>query len=87
MGAHDGVFQRPCFQGRRIPGFLAFIFHAVNGIRLVIVELACGIGRPHVPAYPYTNSTMRQRPFVVAVMILAALLMITGGVDFYFMLN
>ncbi|NLT68756.1 MAG: hypothetical protein GXX84_19360 [Acidobacteria bacterium] len=80
-------FNAPVFKAGEFLVFLAFIFHAVNGIRLVIVELACGIGRPHVPAYPYTNSTMRQRPFVVAVMILAALLMITGGVDFYFMLN
>jgi succinate dehydrogenase / fumarate reductase cytochrome b subunit len=64
--------------------FLAFAYHAINGIRLILVELSYMIGKPGLPSYPYDNSTLRQKPLFVAVMVIAALIMIIGGVDFYF---
>jgi len=35
--------------------FMAFAFHAANGVRLVLVELGWGIGNPIEPVYPYRD--------------------------------
>jgi succinate dehydrogenase / fumarate reductase cytochrome b subunit len=63
--------------------FLAFAFHAVNGIRLVLVELGVGVGRPIEPVYPYRTSIHVQRPLAVGAMILAAALAVLGGLDIF----
>ncbi len=55
----------------------------VNGIRLVIIELGYMLGKPGLPAYPYSYSTLRQKPLFVVVMLIAAALMIIGGANFY----
>lgn len=80
-------FGKPTFKIGEFLVFLAFIYHAINGIRLVLVELGFLIGKPGLPAYPYSYSTLRQRPLFVAVMVIAAVLMIIGGADFYFMVK
>jgi succinate dehydrogenase / fumarate reductase cytochrome b subunit len=62
--------------------FAAFAFHAVNGIRLVLVELGIGIGRPIEPVYPYRTSVDVQRPLAIGVMVVAAVLVLIGGMGF-----
>jgi succinate dehydrogenase / fumarate reductase cytochrome b subunit len=62
--------------------FAAFAFHAVNGIRLILVELGIGVGRPIEPVYPYRTSVNVQRPIAVGVMVVAALLVLVGGIGF-----
>jgi len=63
--------------------FLAFAYHALNGLRLGLTELGFLMGKPTRPLYPYRSSVMRQRPVLIVLMILAAILMIAGGADFY----
>jgi succinate dehydrogenase / fumarate reductase cytochrome b subunit len=63
--------------------FVAFAFHAVNGIRLAIVELGWGVGKPIEPVYPYRTSLDVQRPLVVGVLVLAALIAVLGGIDLF----
>lgn len=63
--------------------FVAFAFHAVNGIRLVLVELGWAVGKPVEPVYPYKTSVNFQRPLAIGAMILAAIVMILGGLDFF----
>ena len=79
-------FGRPSFKIGEFLVFLAFAFHAINGIRLVFVELGYLVGKPGLPAYPYSYSTLRQRPLFVAAMVIAAVLMIIGGADFYYII-
>lgn len=62
--------------------FAAFAFHAVNGVRLALLEHGFGVGRPIEPVYPYATSVGRQRPLALAVMVLAGLIAIWGGIDF-----
>jgi succinate dehydrogenase / fumarate reductase cytochrome b subunit len=62
--------------------FAAFAFHALNGIRLVLVELGIGVGRPIEPVYPYRTSVDVQRPLAIGVMVLAAVLVLVGGFGF-----
>ena len=63
--------------------FAAFAFHALNGVRLAIIELGWGVGRPIEPVYPYRTSVDVQRPLAVAAVLLAALLVVAGGLDFF----
>jgi succinate dehydrogenase / fumarate reductase, cytochrome b subunit len=74
-------FKRPLFKAGEFLVFLSFVFHAINGIRLIIVELGFMIGKPGLPDYPYSHSALRQKPLFIAVMLIAAALMIIGGVD------
>jgi succinate dehydrogenase / fumarate reductase, cytochrome b subunit len=78
-----GFFDSPFFKIGEFTVYLAFAYHAINGIRLIFVELGYMIGKPGLPAYPYNYSTLRQRPLFVAVMVIALVLMIIGGADFY----
>ncbi len=63
--------------------FVAFAFHAINGIRLVLIELGFGVGKPIEPVYPYRTSVDVQRPLAVVVMLVAAVLAVLGGLDFF----
>jgi succinate dehydrogenase / fumarate reductase, cytochrome b subunit len=80
-------FSSPFFKIGEFTVFLAFAYHAINGIRLILVELGYLIGKPGLPSYPYHYSTLRQRPLFVVVMVIAAVLMIIGGADFYHMMK
>ena len=62
--------------------FLAFVFHALNGVRLVLVELGFAVGRPEDPVYPYRSSLNSQRPLMVVVMVIVVLIAGVGGYDF-----
>jgi len=72
----------PLFKAGEFLVFAAFAFHALNGIRLVLVELGFAIGKPIEPVYPYRTSVNEQRPLAIGVMILAAILTIAGGIGF-----
>lgn len=63
--------------------FLAFAFHAVNGIRLLFAELGIGVGRPIEPTFPYETAIDHQRPWVVTALLATAALAIVGGLDFF----
>ena len=81
------TFGKPIFKLGEFMVFLAFAYHAINGIRLVIVELGYMLGKQGLPAYPYSYSTMRQKPLLVVVMLIAAVIMLIGGADFYLVLR
>jgi succinate dehydrogenase / fumarate reductase cytochrome b subunit len=74
----------PFFKAGEFLVFLAFSYHAINGIRLIFVELGVALGKPGILSYPYNYSALRQRPLLIAAMAAAAALMIIGGADFYF---
>ncbi len=72
----------PLFTAGEFLVFAAFAFHAVNGIRLGLLELGFAVGRPIEPVYPYATSVGRQRPLAIAAMLIAAVLAIWGGYGF-----
>ena len=63
--------------------FVAFAFHAVNGLRLVFAELGLGVGKPIEPIYPYRTVLDVQRPWVVATLLITGLLVVAGALDFF----
>jgi succinate dehydrogenase / fumarate reductase, cytochrome b subunit len=77
-----GRVKGPLFSAGEYLVFAAFAFHAVNGVRLALVELGFAIGKPFEPVYPYRTSLDEQRPLTIGMMVLAAILAIVGGVGF-----
>jgi succinate dehydrogenase / fumarate reductase, cytochrome b subunit len=79
MGAVTG----PLFKIGEYLVFLAFAFHAINGIRLGIIELGFGVGKPIEPVYPYRTSLDVQRPLAIGVLLVAAVLVVMGTLNFW----
>ena len=63
--------------------FAAFAFHAVNGIRLVLVELGFAVGKPIEPIYPFRTSLHVQRPLAIGALLVAGALAVAGALDFF----
>jgi len=63
--------------------FLAFAFHAFNGLRLVIIELFGGVGKPIEPIYPYKTSLNTQRPLMVVILLIVFVVIVVGSYDFF----
>lgn len=77
------LFATPLFKFLEYVLFIAFVFHALNGLRLGATELGFFLGRPAHPVYPYASSVKRHRPLTLALMILAALVLVLGGFRFF----
>jgi succinate dehydrogenase / fumarate reductase, cytochrome b subunit len=82
LWAEGHIFHGPVFKFGEFLVFAAFAYHAFNGVRLVLVELGVAVGRPIEPVYPYKTSLGVQRPLLVLMMILAAILLVSGGAEF-----
>lgn len=78
-----GIFSSPLFKIGEFLVYVAFAYHAINGIRLILIELGFSVGRAEEPVYPYKSSLNVQRPLMVAAMIVAAILIAAGGYDFF----
>jgi succinate dehydrogenase / fumarate reductase cytochrome b subunit len=78
-----GVVSGPLFAVGEYLVFAAFAFHAVNGIRLAVIELGYAVGRPIEPVYPYATSVGHQRRLARAVLMIAAVVALWGGLDFF----
>jgi succinate dehydrogenase / fumarate reductase cytochrome b subunit len=64
--------------------FIGFVFHALNGLRLLATELGFFLGRPTQPVYPYPSSLRRHRPLTFALMALAAVALVLGASSLFF---
>jgi succinate dehydrogenase / fumarate reductase cytochrome b subunit len=82
LWVEGGFFHQPMFKLGEFLVFTAFAYHALNGVRLVLVELGFAVGKPIEPVYPYKTSLNVQRPLLVLMMVLAAILLAAGGYEF-----
>ena len=60
----------------------AFIFHALNGGRLILQHLGFTLGKPKPPIYPYVDSMRRRRPFTLAILAMIVALAVFVLVEF-----
>jgi len=81
--SYMGVLEAPIFKIAEYLVFMAFAYHALNGLRLFFIEMGFGLGEPIRPIYPYKVSIHRQRPFLVIVMVIAAVIIVAGGYDIF----
>jgi succinate dehydrogenase / fumarate reductase, cytochrome b subunit len=77
-----GSVTGPLFTAGEFMVFAAFAFHAVNGIRLGMIELGFAVGKPEEPVYPYRTSVHHQRPLAIVAMLLAGVVLVWGGLEF-----
>ena len=82
LWSEGNILHKPVFRFGEFLVFAAFAYHAFNGLRLVLVELGFAVGRPIEPVYPYKTSLGVQRPLLIAMMILAAVMLLAGGAEF-----
>ena len=73
----------PRFQNRRVCLVLRFAFHALNGLRLILIELGFAVGKAEEPVYPYRSSLNVQRPLMIVVMVIAAVVILAGGMNIF----
>jgi succinate dehydrogenase / fumarate reductase cytochrome b subunit len=59
-----------------------FVFHALNGVRLLLGHFGYTLGRPGHPVYPYAVALHRQRPLTVVLMLIAGLFIALGAWEF-----
>lgn len=78
------LFASPPFKVIEYLLFAAAVFHAMNGVRLLLVELGFFLGKPKEPVYPYSTSVLRHRPLTYIIMVLAGLAIILGGSSLFF---
>ena len=64
----------PVFKIGEFLVFAAFAYHALNGIRLILIELGFAVGKAEEPIYPYKSSLNTQRPLTIVLMIAAIIL-------------
>jgi succinate dehydrogenase / fumarate reductase cytochrome b subunit len=78
------LFASPPFRVIEFLLFVMAVFHAMNGIRLLLVELGFFLGKPKEPVYPYSTSVLRHRPLTYVVMILAFVAVVMGSSSLFF---
>ena len=78
-----GALETPLFIFFEWVVMIGFIFHAVNGIRLVLIEFGVGLGKPGRPIFPYEHSIRRQRPLMWGLMMVVVLLGVISIFDFF----
>ena len=70
------TLDNPWFKFGEYLVVVAFIYHALNGLRLVIQELGFCLGKPAPLIYPFKDSLRKKRPWtyvmIAVVVILAA---------------
>jgi succinate dehydrogenase / fumarate reductase cytochrome b subunit len=77
-----GSLQSPVFKVGEFLVFAGFVFHAINGTRLILIELGFAVGRAEEPVYPYSSSIDTQRPLMITTIIVAVILILTGSYEF-----
>lgn len=78
------LFASPPFKVIEYLLFVMAVFHAMNGIRLILVELGFFLGKPKEPVYPYSTSVLRHRSLTYIIMVLAGLLALLGSSSMFF---
>ena len=78
------LFASPPFKVIEYLLFAMAVFHALNGVRLLVTELGFFLGKPKEPVYPYSSSIKRHRPLTFIIMGLAVLIIILGGSSMFF---
>jgi len=76
------LLHNPWFKFGEYLIVVAFSYHALNGLRLIIQELGFGLGKPAPPIYPYKDSLRKKRPWTIAMIAVVTILAAVFLFDF-----
>ena len=76
------ILHNPWFKIGEYLVVAAFVYHALNGLRLILQELGFLMGRPTPPIYPYKDSLRKKRPWTIAMMAVIFILALVFFYDF-----
>jgi len=78
------LFASPPFRVIEYLLFCMAVFHAMSGLRLILIELGFFLAKPQEPIYPYKSSVMKHRPLTYVIMILAFVVMVMGSSSLFY---
>ena len=78
------LFASPPFKVIEYLLFVMAVFHAMNGLRLMLIEFGFFLGKPKDPVYPYQTSVLRHRPLTYIIMAIALVIMILGSSSLFY---
>jgi len=76
------LLQNPWFKIGEYLVCVAFVYHTLNGLRLILQELGFALGRPTPPVYPYKDALRKKRPWTIAMIAVIAILALVFFYDF-----
>jgi succinate dehydrogenase / fumarate reductase, cytochrome b subunit len=71
-----GFLEQPAFEVGLVLVSLAFAIHAINGLRLILMELGFGLENPRRPVYPYKDALRKKRGYTMLAMAVILILMV-----------
>jgi len=77
-----GFLSNPLFKAGEYLVVIAFVFHMVNGFRLILQELGFLMTKPVPPIYPYSDSLRRKRRWTMAFIGIIIILCLVFFYDF-----
>ncbi len=63
--------------------FVAAVFHALNGIRLLLTHFGFLMAKPALPIYPFTVAALKQRWAVYLVFVVTTVVVSYGAYEFF----
>jgi succinate dehydrogenase / fumarate reductase cytochrome b subunit len=76
------ILHNPWFKIGEYLVVIAFVYHALNGLRLILQELGFLMGRPIPPIYPYRDSLRKKRPWTITMIAVVVILALVFLYDF-----
>ena len=77
-----GLLDSPWFKIGELLVVAAFVYHAMNGLRLILQELGFALGKPTPPIYPYKDSIRKKRPWTIVMVVIIIILAVMFFYDF-----
>jgi len=76
------VLNNPLFKTGEFLVAVAFVYHALNGLRLLLQELGLLMAKPIPPIYPYSDSLRKKRLWTMAIIGIIIILCLVFFYDF-----
>jgi succinate dehydrogenase / fumarate reductase cytochrome b subunit len=67
---------QPWFEVGLILVSFAFVIHALNGLRLLLMEFGFGLGKPKRPVFPYPDALRRRRGYTFTTLAVILILLV-----------
>ena len=76
------IVHNPWFKVGEYVVVVAFTYHALNGLRLILQEFGFALGKPKPPIYPYKDALRKKRPLTVVMIAIIVILCLVFLFDF-----